>query len=510
MYKCSNSSTLRGTVSCSHRSAFRWRYECWFFSTSRLDGCTSLRSPLSSLSDEMVGRSSTGNIAMANTAVPDVVDGGNSLQHVLLNRVFSIYRRLFSLVFLGNLTALLAVVVRRNPENWPQISDLATAVSTNLVVCVLVRLEHVVNLIFTVFCSLPKSAPFVVRKWAANVYHVGGLHSGCAFAALIWFIVLSAAVTREFAVGSQVKVIRDPAVLVITYFILVLLLGIILSALSKFRARFHNSFEVIHRFGGWTLLTFLWVYVILLSGASKTTEPEASLGHAIVTSPPFWHLIIATCSVVYPWLRLRMVQVDAEVLSDHAVRLRFGYTTPKIGFAIRLSDNPLKEWHAFAAISVPGTSGCSVVVSNAGDWTKRLIENPPSKIWVRGIPAAGVLRASTLFRKIVLVATGSGIGPCLQAIYSKQVECRILWSTPHPLETFGQKILDAVTEKDPEAHIHNSRTLGRPDMVALTYRLYLESQAEAVIVISNPRLTKEVVRGMEARGVPAYGPIWDS
>ena len=447
---------------------------------------------------------------MANTAVPALGHEGNSLKHILLNRVFSIYRRVFSLLFLGNLAALLAVIVRRDPENWPTISDLATAVSSNLLVCVLVRLEHVVNLIFTVFCSLPTSAPLVVRRWAANVYHIGGLHSGCALAALIWFIVLSAAVTREFVVGSQRKLNKDPAVPVVTYLVLVLLVGIILSALPHFRARFHNGFEAIHRFGGWTLLVFLWVYVILLSNASRTTEPGISIGHAVVTSPPFWQLIIATCSVVYPWLRLRLVKVDAEVLSDHAVRLRFGYATPKVGFAIRLSDNPLKEWHAFAAASVPGTSGCSVVVSNAGDWTKRLIENPPSKIWVRGIPTAGVLRVSTLFRKIVLVATGSGIGPCLGAIYSKQIECRILWSTPHPLETFGEKIIGAVTEKDPEAQIHNSRTQGRPDMVDLTYRLYLESQAEAVIVISNSRLTKEVVRGMEARGVPAYGPIWDS
>ena len=34
--------------------------------------------------------------------------------------------------------------------------------------------------------------------------------------------------------------------------------------------------------------------------------------------------------------------------------------------------------------------------------------------------------------------------------------------------------------------------------------------AEAVIVISNKKLTWEVVYGMESRGIPAYGAIWDS
>jgi hypothetical protein len=58
--------------------------------------------------------------------------------------------------------------------------------------------------------------------------------------------------------------------------------------------------------------------------------------------------------------------------------------------------------------------------------------------------------------------------------------------------------------------IIDSKTSGRPDMVALSYRLYVESGAEAVFVISNPALTRKIVYSLESRGVPAYGPIWDS
>ncbi len=47
-------------------------------------------------------------------------------------------------------------------------------------------------------------------------------------------------------------------------------------------------------------------------------------------------------------------------------------------------------------------------------------------------------------------------------------------------------------------------------MVALTYQLVLESNAEAVFIISNPKVTKKVVYGMETRGIPAYGAIFDS
>ena len=36
------------------------------------------------------------------------------------------------------------------------------------------------------------------------------------------------------------------------------------------------------------------------------------------------------------------------------------------------------------------------------------------------------------------------------------------------------------------------------------------ADAEAVIVIANKKLTWQVVYGMESRGIPAYGAIWDS
>lgn len=47
-------------------------------------------------------------------------------------------------------------------------------------------------------------------------------------------------------------------------------------------------------------------------------------------------------------------------------------------------------------------------------------------------------------------------------------------------------------------------------MVAITWRLLCDSNAEAVCIISNKKLTAKVVYAMETRGVPAYGAIWDS
>jgi hypothetical protein len=46
--------------------------------------------------------------------------------------------------------------------------------------------------------------------------------------------------------------------------------------------------------------------------------------------------------------------------------------------------------------------------------------------------------------------------------------------------------------------------------VQLTWREKEAFGAEAVFVISNPKVTDLVEYGMRSRGVPAYGPIFDS
>lgn len=137
--------------------------------------------------------------------------------------------------------------------------------------------------------------------------------------------------------------------------------------------------------------------------------------------------------------------------------------------------------------------------------------NLPKKLWTRGYPTHELLYTSHLFKRIVVVATGSGIGPCLSMFQSKdQTHRRIFWSTPYPEKTYGSKIMTAVLKTDPDAVIWDTRALGRPDMFALTYELVMASKAEAVFIVSNAKLCKELVYAMETRGIPAYAPIFDS
>jgi len=116
-----------------------------------------------------------------------------------------------------------------------------------------------------------------------------------------------------------------------------------------------------------------------------------------------------------------------------------------------------------------------------------------------------------IFRRVIIVTTGSGIGPCLGTMMNiPATQCRVLWSAPSPRHTFGDEIYDRVIDIDPNAVIIDTAAVGRKDVVSLAYRMYTEEKAEAIFCVSNRELTKKLVYEMESRGVPAFGPIWDS
>ncbi|KAI0070625.1 nonribosomal peptide synthetase 12 [Panus rudis PR-1116 ss-1] len=418
----------------------------------------------------------------------------------LRHQVFTLYRRLFGIVFVVNMAILIAIFVRGGANA----QQLGLIVVSNLFCAVLMRQDYVINAFFTIACAVPSSWPLAIRRVCARVYHIGGLHSGCAISGVVWLIAFTVQATRELLEKAQTSA---PTV-ALTYFILVLLVGIVLFAYPKNRSTHHDAFERTHRFLGWTAVALVWGQVILLTNDYK--QPNESLGHALVHAPPFWLIVVLTFSIILPWLRLRKVPVRAEVLSNHAVRLYFDYVTPKPGHFTRISESPLMEWHGFACIPEPGKKGYSLVVSKAGDWTTKQILEPPTHLWVRGVPCYGVLRITTLFRRVVFVATGSGIGPCAPCILEQRVPIRLLWTSPNVRQTFGDKLVDSILAASPGAVIYDTRAHGKPDMVKLTYRLVKDFNAEAVCIISNQKLTQQVVYGMMSRGIPAFGAIWDS
>ena len=425
----------------------------------------------------------------------------------LRHRVFIIYRQLFSIVWLLNIAFLVAILIVRGGHQW-----LHLLVTSNLIACILIRQELVINALYTVFCSVPRGFPLWMRSHCAEIYHLGGVHSGAGTCATIWLIFSTARATwSPIADGSLAKLYPNAlAVLVLSWILCILCVSMIGFAIPDFRKRFHNQFECIHRFVGWMTLFIFWVRFILSTDIERGHAQE--LGHALGKSPIFWILNVATLSVASSWFFLRKVHVETEVLSTHAVRLHFDYITPVNGSFTRLSERPLLEWHPFATIPQPKSSGkgCSLIVSNAGDWTRRCIDNPPTEVWVRGLPTCGVMRIATLFNRVVLIATGSGIGPVFGHIAQPSCPTQLIWSTRDPELTFGEDIVRTIRRNIPDAVIHDTKVSARPDLVRMGFNMATNFNAEAVIIIANEKITKKVVYGLQTRGVPAYGAIWDS
>ncbi|KAI1154911.1 acetyl-CoA synthetase-like protein [Nemania diffusa] len=428
-------------------------------------------------------------------------------QRWLRHRFFSLYRRFFSFIFFANVIAFALVWWKSWDSGSLPLSQFPTAIAVNLLVAVAMRQDYVINLLFWLATRVPTWAPLAIRRQCARVYHIGGIHSGAAVAAVFWWLAFTIGGTVNFVRGNQ-EVHINTGTVVISYLVLALLLAIVGMAHPDVRAKLHDQFEWTHRFAGWTATALVWVHLVV---ATDSIRPRTqSLADALARTPAVYLLALITLSIALPWLRLRRVVVRPEPLSKHAIRLHFDFETPIAGKAIRISDKPLREWHAFATIDKPGVDGFSIVVSNAGDWTRKTIDGQPQRLWTRGALASGVLTIAPLFKKVVLVATGSGIGPCLPVILEGRVPARILWSTPHPRDTFGDEIINDVMRADPKAIIWNTRTQGKPDLAALSYQMMKESDAEAVCIISNKKVTQQLVYRLEARGIPAFGAIFDS
>lgn len=438
------------------------------------------------------------------------------IETLLRLTILTVYRQLFVVVCLSNLAGVLFVTIRGISSSRPPLTDLITAAVANLTVAIVIRQDYVVNGLFTACWNVSHAAPLRLRCKLALVYENGGVHSGSAVGALLWTLTFVGFFTPQALHTTW----RSAFVLSCSLVLFSVLMVVVIGALPQVRRRNHNSFENIHRIGGWLSVLLYWPTLLLFiqdhGGLSDASSRPLWL--TLLRTPAFWMLLVITVNIIYPWLLLRKVDVmKVERLADHAIRV---YFSPRERIpALRtsaISDKPLHEWHSFAMIpDIDGSDGraSSCVISRAGDWTDKIIRSPPSFFYMRGISKTGVLGMAKVFRSVVLMCTGSGIGPVLAFMgQMPNTEIRVIWSAPQPVETFGKKICARVLSSDPRAVIIDTRQPGqhRPDLVARACEVYVAQKAEAVFFISNRNLTQMVVTGLKAKGIPVFAPNFDS
>lgn len=419
------------------------------------------------------------------------------------------YYRLFALLLIANIGIIIHGIINGNwwAEDAIRLDIISKITLINFTIGILIRQQYIINLLFWIATSIPTNWPLSIRRRAGKIYHFGGIHIGGTISGTLWFAIFMGSLYYEFFNTSSTAS-KSITLLWVTSVLTGILIFMIIMALPSLRAKFHNSFEKTHRFGGWTALVLFWFQTILIL---KSTPSDQGFTQILLNSLSFWLLTIITISIALPWLRLKRVKVDITRPSNHVILARFNYgVTPFAGSSTAISRDPLMEWHSFANVPEPGKEGFRLTISRAGDWTGTLIDDMPKYLWVKGITTAGVGNIDKLFKKVIWVATGSGIGPCLPHLFSQEVPAHLIWATRNPRKTYGNDLVDEILEVQPNATIWNTDSHGKPDMVKLAYKAYVDFDAEAVICISNKKLTWQVVYGMESRGIPAYGAIWDS
>ena len=224
-----------------------------------------------------------------------------------------------------------------------------------------------------------------------------------AIAGTVWFAIALVVVATS---GAYVAAALGAAVLPI--------LLAMWTARDKLRHGRHDSFEVVHRYGGWTALAILTGLVIQQAVASL--PPDAGIVGLLV-QPSVDLLVAVLALVMHPWVGVKRVRCEVLNVTDQVVIVALpGRRSP--GEFVRVSREG-REWHSFAVATSGGEGTCRycLVIRRTGDWTERLARDVecgrrPTHLLVRRMRGCGFMYHAQTYARPLIVATGAGIGPC--------------------------------------------------------------------------------------------------
>ena len=338
----------------------------------------------------------------------------------------------------------------------------------------------------------------------ALLQSLGGMHSGCGVSSVAWLVY-------ALSLTLQNRENTSPEIIVVASTILALLCLSCLAAFPLVRHLHHNVFERTHRFAGWTALALLWAFLLLTISYDPNSKSYGNhLSSRLIKQQEFWFTLAITALIIMPWVTVRRVPVKVSASSGHASIIKFEGGV-EAGLLGRISPSPLSEWHAFGIIS-DGKTEHMMLAGAVGDFTKSLVSDPPSHLWVRKVHFAGLPYLINMYERVMVVATGSGICVFLSFLLQPcSADVCLVWVAKGIEHNFGREIKGIVNGYPKEKVIvHDTAVSGRPNVAQLSIDAAKNWGAQVVIVTSNPKGSRDVVNACKAAGIPAFGPIWDS
>lgn len=426
------------------------------------------------------------------------------LSIILLDQgLLTVYKRLFAVCLILNITGLLLAATGHFPYARSRAALFSIA---NILALTLCRSEACLRGVFWLAVKILGRSwiPLSLKTATTSLLQsVGGIHSGCGVSSIAWLIYALAVTLKD-------RENTSPAIITLASTILGLLCLSSLAAFPLVRHLHHNVFERTHRFAGWTALALLWAFIILtISYDPETKSYKNDVGSRLIIQQEFWFTVAITTLIILPWLTVRRVAVKVSAPSGHASIIKFDGGV-KAGILGRISPSPLSEWHAFGIIS--DGKEHMMLAGTVGDFTKSLVSNPPSHLWVRRPHFAGLPYLVQMYDRVLLVATGSGICVFLSFLLQRcSADVCLLWVAKGIEQNFGKEIKEMVSGwPEEKVIVHDTAVLGRPNVSQLSIDAARNWRAEVVIVTSNPEGSRDVVNACKAAGIPAFGPIWDS
>ncbi len=154
-----------------------------------------------------------------------------------------------------------------------------------VLITVLVRQSTVLRLAYFLLLNIFRYwwVPLPVKHAVVSfIWHIGGVHSGCAASAIIWLGYALALLC------SQSNTMAMWGVVIVAAVLLLALVSVIVTALPQMRARYHDLFESVHRFVGWLCLALVWGIVVVYDNFDEDQAVFAFHVLNFVTAFEFW------------------------------------------------------------------------------------------------------------------------------------------------------------------------------------------------------------------------------
>lgn len=399
------------------------------------------------------------------------------------------------IAFLLNIFAFLYFVNSKEP------SSLASLLAIISLFLTIVARNYTVN--FIMFDTIGKF-------WKNHLFHefanrIGFFHRFMALSTFFWFFI-------------HYKTSKTTNLLVYVLFAFILI--IIFSALEIFRRNHHNIFENIHRYLGYITIFLLIVYYFQNSMQNGLTLSET------IFKAHFFVLFAIVIMLISPWINLKKISPKLVHVAPHVIGINIK-GKPSFGTYSKISLGN-GHYHPFgdSMINFDDMNNRTLYLTPAGDRTSKIVNKANEgefllkECTIKKHRNKGFMYHHDLYNHILIVVTGGGIAPIIPClVLNKKTKIDVLWIGRSQEKEFTslllEKLLTKISHKEIGIHIIDTtkeqlKKFKNENYVALALEAYEHYKPEAVFVMSNQKLTIDMLYAFKEKKVRTYGATFDS